>query len=195
MSDDTSKSHMNKRIFRIALVAAGILAFALSTNAKLDSSNEMASQTRWVVNTINARHYLRGTMEQLDGAEMVEAYIASFDYGRIYFTRPEIDDFIFRFGNAMEEFLQQGNLYAAFEVYESFKARAEARTEWAFARLKQDFDFTVDETFTPDRRDAEWPASPEEAEALWLRRLKYELLNEMLSLAPRITKRAMLRSQ
>ena len=183
MPDDTSKSRMNKPIFRIALVAAGALAFALSTNAKLDPSNEMASQTRWVVNTINARHYLRGTMEQLDGAEMVEAYIASFDYGRIYFTRPEVDDFIFRFADAMEEFLQKGNLYAAFEVYKSFKAKAEARTEWAFARLKQDFDFTVDETFTPDRRDAEWPATSEEAEALWLRRLKYELLNEMLSLA------------
>ncbi|MBO73644.1 MAG: hypothetical protein CMD33_00030 [Flavobacteriales bacterium] len=183
MPDDTSTSRMNKPIFRIALVVAGALAFAISTNAKLDPSNEMASQTRWVVNTINARHYLRGTMEQLDGAEMVEAYIASFDYGRIYFTRPEVDDFIFRFADAMEEFLQKGNLYAAFEVYKSFKAKAEARTEWAFARLKQDFDFTVDETFTPDRRDAEWPATSEEAEALWLRRLKYELLNEMLSLA------------
>ena len=183
MPDDTSTSRMNKPIFRVALVVAGALAFALSTNAKLDPSNEMASQTRWVVNTINARHYLRGTMEQLDGAEMVEAYIASFDYGRIYFTRPEVDDFIFRFADAMEEFLQKGNLYAAFEVYKSFKAKAEARTEWAFARLKQDFDFTVDETFTPDRRDAEWPATSEEAEALWLRRLKYELLNEMLSLA------------
>ncbi len=183
MPDDTSTSRMNKPIFRIALVVAGALAFALSTNAKLDPSNEMASQTRWVVNTINARHYLRGTMEQLDGAEMVEAYIASFDYGRIYFTRPEVDDFIFRFADAMEEFLQKGNLYAAFEVYKSFKAKAEARTEWAFARLKQDFDFTVDETFTPDRRDAEWPATSEEAEVLWLRRLKYELLNEILSLA------------
>ena len=183
MPDDTSKSRMNKRIFRITLVVTGLLAFALSTNAKLEPSSEMASQTRWVVNTINARHYLRGTMEQLDGAEMVEAYIASFDYGRIYFTRPEVDDFIFRFADAMEEFLQKGNLYAAFEVYKSFKAKAEARTEWAFARLKQDFDFTVDETFTPDRRDAEWPATSEEAEALWLRRLKYELLNEMLSLA------------
>ena len=183
MTDDTSTSRMNKPIFRIALVVAGALAFALSTNAKLEPSNEMSSQTRWVVNTINARHYLRGTMEQLDGAEMVEAYIASFDYGRIYFTRPEVDDFIFRFADAMEEFLQRGNLYAAFEVYKSFKAKAEARTEWAFARLKQDFDFTIDETFTPDRRDAEWPATSEEAEALWLRRLKYELLNEMLSLA------------
>jgi len=174
---------MNKRIFRIALVLAGALAFVLSTNAKLDPSQEMASQTRWVVNTINARHYLRGTMEQLDGAEMVEAYIASFDYGRMYFTRPEIDDFIFRFGDAMEEFLLKGNLYAAFEIYNSYKQKAEARTEWAFARLEQDFDFAVDETFRPDRREAEWPATPEEADGLWLRRLKYDLLNEMLSLA------------
>ncbi|MFT5837011.1 MAG: carboxyl-terminal processing protease [Candidatus Azotimanducaceae bacterium] len=183
MPNDTSKSRMNKRIFRIALVAAAALAFVLSTNAKLDPSQEMASQTRWVVNTINARHYLRGTMEQLNGAEMVEAYIESFDYGRMHFTRPEVDDFIFRFGDAMEEFLKKGNLYAAFEIYNSFKAKGEARTEWAFARLQQDFDFTVPETFTPDRREAKWPASAEEADALWLRRLKYELLNEMLSLA------------
>ncbi|HBR93090.1 MAG TPA: hypothetical protein DEA90_02890, partial [Opitutae bacterium] len=174
---------MNKRILRIALVAGAALAVVLSTNAKLDPSQEMASQTRWVVNTINARHYLRGTMEQLNGAEMVEAYIESFDYGRMYFLRSEVDEFIFRFGDAMEASLKKGNLYSAFEIYESFKQKAEQRTEWAFERLQKDFDFTVDESFTPDRREAEWPASPEEAEALWLRRLKYELLNEMLSLA------------
>lgn len=174
---------MNKRLFRIALVVAGALAFALSTNAKLESTDEMASQTRWVVNTINARHYLRGSMEQLDGKEMVEAYIESFDYGRMYFTRPEVDDFIFRFADAMEKFLEKGNLYAAFEIYESFKQHAETRTAWAYERLQQDFDFTVDETFRPDRREAEWPADAEAADALWLQRLKYELLNEMLSLA------------
>lgn len=182
-TSDTTQSRMKKRIFRIALVVSAALAFVLSTNAKLDPSQEMASQTRWVVNTINARHYLRGTMEQLNGAEMVEAYIESFDYGRMYFTRPEVDDFIFRFGGAMEEFLKKGNLYAAFEIYDSFKQKAESRTEWAFARLQQDFDFAVNETFTPDRREAEWPATADAVDALWLRRLKYELLNEMLSLA------------
>ncbi|NBB78749.1 MAG: hypothetical protein GVY36_04795 [Verrucomicrobia bacterium] len=174
---------MNKRIFQIALVAAAAFAFILSTNAKLDPSEEMASQTRWVVNTINARHYLRGSMQELDGQEMVEAYIQSFDYSRMYFTRPEVDEFVFRFADAMEEFLKKGNLYAAFEIYDSFKAKAEARTEWTFERLEQDFDFSVDETFQTDRREAEWPASAEEADALWERRLKYELLNEMLSLA------------
>jgi carboxyl-terminal processing protease len=174
---------MNKKIFRIALVAATGLAFALSTNAKLTPTQEMASQTRWVVNTINARHYLRGTMDHLDGAEMVEAYIESFDYGRMYFLRSEVDDFIFRFGDAMEDSLKKGNLYAAFEIYEDFKQHAKTRTEWTYERLKQDFDFTVDETFTPDRREAEWPTTNEEADELWQRRLKYELLNEMLSLA------------
>ena len=70
MSDNTSKSHMNKLIFRIALVAAAILAFALSTNAKLDSPNEIASQTTRVVNTINARHYLPGTIAQPNDPDM-----------------------------------------------------------------------------------------------------------------------------
>ncbi len=41
----------------------------------------------------------------------------------------------------------------------------------------------MDETFRPDRREAEWPATEEEADALWERRIKYELLNELLSLA------------
>ena len=183
MSENTSKARMNKRISRIALVTVAAFAFVVSTNAKLDTSEEMASQTRWVVNTINARHYLHGSMQELDGQEMVEAYIKSFDYSRMHFTRPEVDEFVFRFADAMEEFLKKGNLYAAFEIYDSFKAKVEARTEWTYERLKQDFDFTIDETFQTDRREAEWPASAEEADTLWQRRLKYELLNEMLSLA------------
>lgn len=183
MPDTHSKSRMKKRIFRITLVALVALAFGISTNAELDPSEEMASQTRWVVNTINARHYLRGTMEELDGQEMVEAYIHSFDYNRMYFTRPEVDEFLFRFADAMEAFLKKGNLYAAFEIYGAFQEKAEARTEWAFERLEQDFDFAVDETYQTDRREAEWPANSEAADALWERRLKYELLNEVLSLA------------
>ena len=151
--------------------------------AELKQSAEMASQTRWVVNTINARHYLRESMESLDGNEIVEAYVESFDYGRMYFMRSEIDEFIFRFGDAMEDFLEKGNLYAAFEIYSAFRNTAETRTDWIYERLQQDFDFTKDVFFRPDRREAEWPVDANAAEDLWERRLKYELLNEMMSLA------------
>ncbi len=143
----------------------------------------MREQTRWVVNTINSLHYLRDSIDQLDGREIIEAYIKSFDYGQMYFLREDIDDFCFRFGDAMEGFLEKGNLYAAFEIYESFKQKMAKRITWVNARLDENFDFSLDETFVPDRREADWANSEEESEDLWRRRLKYELLNEILSLA------------
>jgi carboxyl-terminal processing protease len=170
--------------FAVRTICVAFVALqTLPAQAALTQTTEMASQTRWVVNTINARHYLRESIETMDGTEIVEAYIEAFDYGRMYFLRSEIDDFLFRFSDAMEKFLEKGNLYAAFEIYDTFVQTAQVRTEWVYGRLKQDFDFTEDETFAPDRREAEWPASKEAANDLWERRLKYELLNEMLSLA------------
>ena len=168
--------------------AAAVLVLAVSLHSSeptdpLAPSKEMASQTRWVVNTINARHYLRDTMEKLDGTEMVEAYIESFDYSRMYFLQSDLEDFNFRFAESMENFLEKGNLYAAFEIYDSFKQIAESRTDWVFSHLQEDWDFSSDANFAPDRREAEWPASKKEADDLWERRLKYELLNELLSLA------------
>ncbi len=168
----------------VRLAALALISLqSLTAEVELKQSAEMAAQTRWVVNTINARHYLRDSMQKLDGNEIVEAYIESFDYSRMYLLRSQIDDFIFRFGDAMEAFLQKGNLYAAFEIYDTYRQTAEARTEWVYERLKQDFDFTQNEHFTPDRREAEWPADEAAADDLWERRLKYELLNEMMSLA------------
>ncbi len=174
------KRHLALIPFCIALVASLPPHAAAET---LEPTDEMAAQTRWVVNTINARHYLRETVGKLDGKEMVEAYVESFDYGKMYFRREEVDEFVFRFADAMEQFLDKGNLYAAFEIYRVYKEKASQRVDWIRNRLEQDFDFGIDETFAPDRRERDWPASKERADALWERRLKYELLNEMLSLA------------
>ena len=149
----------------------------------LAPTTEMGEQTRWVVNTINNRHYLRDTIGELDGREIIEAYVKSFDYSRMYFLQSELDEFHFRFADAMEAFLQKGNLYAAFEIFKAFRQNMEVRTQWIFERLEGDIDFSADESFYTDREDAPWPTDTKAADALWERRIKYELLNEMLSLA------------
>jgi carboxyl-terminal processing protease len=173
----------HKSLPRLGCIALAAISLCAPAHAALEQTTEMTAQTRWVVNTINARHYLRESMEKLDGAEIVEAYTASFDYGHMYFTLAEVENFKFRFAAAMEEFLEKGNLYAAFEIYKAFQANVQARTEWAYERLEQDFDFALEQTFAPDRRKAEWPENTATSEDLWGRRLKYELLNEILSLA------------
>lgn len=172
-----------KIITRLGCITLAAITLQTTVHAEFEQTKEMATQTRWVVNTINARHYLRGNMEKLDGTEIVEAFTESFDYGRMYFIRSEVDDFVFRFGDAMEDFLQKGNLYAAFQIYAAYQENVQARTDWAYERLTQDFEFNAEESFAPDRREAEWPANVAESTDLWERRLKYELLNELLSLA------------
>ena len=169
--------------FRLFSITFAMFMVQLPVCSGFDKSDHLATQTQWVVDTIKSRHYLRGSMEELNGAEIVEAFVKSFDYNRMYFIRSDIDNFIFRFGDAMEAFLQKGNLYAAFEIYADFQKNTQARTDWIHERLDQDFDFGPEESFTPDRREAEWPGDSAESNALWERRLKYELLNELLSLA------------
>ena len=173
----------SKTMFRICLITLAAIAIQLSVCTGFEQTKELAAQTRWAVNTINSRHYLHGSMETLDGTEIVESFVKTFDYSHMYFLRSEIDDFIFRFGNAMEEFLQKGNLYPAFEIYSAYQAKAQTWTDWVNERLDQDFNFSADEYFTPDRSKADWPANENVSIALWERRLKYELLNELLSLA------------
>ncbi len=170
-------------MFRISFIALLAILLQLSICTGFEQSGELDAQTRWAVDTINSRHYLSGSMKSLDGTEIVESFIETFDYGHMYFLRSEVDDFIFRFGDAMEEFLQKGNLYPAFEIYSAYQEKAQYWTDWAEERLEQDFDFSKDDEFTPDRSEMDWPADEATSTSLWERRLKYELLNELLSLA------------
>lgn len=173
-----------KRFSALFICLYGItLTLHAGEEKALQPSKDMSAQTRWVVHTIHTRHYLRERLSQLDGSEIVEAYIESFDYSKMYFTRPQVDDFVFRFAEAIEGFLEKGNLYAAFEIYEAYKAQMQLRHEWITEYLNGPIDFSGDQSFLPDRKDAHWPSSRDGADALWQQRLKYQLLNEMLSLA------------
>ena len=164
----------------LLLVLASPIQRVLSN---LEPTVEMGDQTRWVVNTINDRHYLRDSIGTLDGQAIVEAYIESFDYSRMYFLKSQIDSFCFRFSESMEAFLEKGNLYAAFEIYKAYSKEVQERTDWINKRLNKTFDFTISAFFTPDRREADWPVNKSAANKVWEARLKYELLNELLSLA------------
>jgi len=157
---------------------------------EIEPNSEMKAQTRWVVGTLKSRHYLRDTIERLNGKEMVKAYLESFDNSKMFFLREDVEDFVFRYADSMEQFLAKGNLYPAFEIFREYRRTMAKRVEWIDKRLEDDFDFEADATFDPDRREAPWPESEEARDALWERRLKYELLNEMLSLAASPEKRA-----
>lgn len=167
---------------RFRFIILAVLSLS-SLKAELLQTPEMAAQTRWAVGTIQSKHYLRDQMNALDGQAVIEAYIESYDYRRMFFNREEVDRFLFRFGSAVEAFLNKGNLYAAFEIYDAYKEQFTRRTEWINRWIERDFTFTSGTHYIPDRGESDWPKDTVAANHLWQKRIEYELLNELLLLA------------
>jgi carboxyl-terminal processing protease len=74
-----------------------------------------------------------------------------------------------------------GNIDPAYDIFYTYRDRVSARTAWIFSELRQDPDFTANQTFRPDRLKAAWPSTTADADDLWRRRLKYELVQEILN--------------
>ena len=156
---------------------------ACNLHAELIQTPKMAAQTRWAVETIQSKHYLRDQIDDLDGQAVVTAYMKLLDPQHIYFNQEDKKQFLFRFGSAIEAFLNKGNHYAAFEIYALYKERFTQRAEWINQFIERDFTFTSHMNFIPDRRDSKWPKDAAAANSLWEKRIEYELLEELLSLA------------
>ena len=167
---------------RFSLFSVLLLSTGLSlTHALPKPSPSMESETRWAVDTVNRQHYLKSAIPELSGEDILDAYMRSLDPSKLFFTQADFDEFLFRFGDAFESFMNNGNLYPAFAIFERFFERLQKRVDWIRERLEEPFDFFADASFVTDRRELDRPADQAEADALWQDRLMFELLNEILS--------------
>jgi carboxyl-terminal processing protease len=83
----------------------------------------------------------------------------------------------------MEGFLENGNLYPAFTIYNDYTRKFKARTDWVLKRLDAPFVFEKDTLFESDRTESQWMNTQAEADSLWNEFIQYQVLNELLSIA------------
>jgi carboxyl-terminal processing protease len=76
---------------------------------------------------------------------------------------------------------EEGNLQPAFQIFTVYRDRASSRIGWVLDELDGDFDFSAEDSYVIDRAEANWPGSIEEADELWRRRLKFELIPDLLN--------------
>jgi carboxyl-terminal processing protease len=74
------------------------------------------------------------------------------------------------------------DLTPAFAIFQRFMERLQQHVAYVHELLKEDkFQFTGDDRYLLDRRQAPWPKDLQEAKLLWRDRLRYEFLQEKLS--------------
>ena len=148
---------------------------------KLKPTTKMVGETKWVTQALQRYHYLNQSVDDIDFKEFVRTFMERFDGFHMYFLDTDREDFEIRLGLNMPTYLSDGNLYPAYKIFERFQKRSFERIDWVFERLDKPFEFTSDETYEPDRKEAEWPKDKAAADKLWEARLTYEILNEVLS--------------
>jgi carboxyl-terminal processing protease len=144
-------------------------------------TSEMRAETIYMTRCMEELHYNHRDISLLDHREILSDYMAELDVDHMFFLRREVDDFIGRFSPTLDIFISGGSLMPAFTIFDKYRRNAYSRLDWIANRLQQDWDFSSDDHYAPDRKKAEWPVSQLESDILWEKRLKYELLNEMMN--------------
>jgi carboxyl-terminal processing protease len=135
----------------------------------------------YVTKIFSGYHYRKFNVNDSLSSKMYENYLGEIDRGKLYFLASDVQYFE-KYRNQLDEALSNGDLTAAYDMYNTFRKRYRERSGFIDKLLTNpSFDFTVDESFNTDREKATWAKSNDELNEIWRKLLKNEALELKLS--------------
>ena len=162
-------------------------AVAASAVAQTDRQTELNPQPYYgkvaqeVVKRLEKKHVLRRRFDDEMSKRAWTNLVANYDYNRMVFLKSDIDRFA-SMEKGIDDAIARGDVSFVYDMHKVFIKRIADRVNYVTnLLLTTEFDFSVDENYTWRRKDAEWPATVEEQDELWRKRIKNEMLSIVLS--------------
>ncbi|MEZ0487723.1 carboxy terminal-processing peptidase [Fibrella aquatica] len=133
-----------------------------------------------VTQLLTRYHYRKVRLSDSLSAVVWSNYLKEMDPSKVYFLASDVTSFE-KYKNQIDDALVNGDLTAAFDMYNVFRKRFNERTAFVNQTLSKPFSFTADETYNVDREKAQWPKTPEEQNDLWRKMLKNQALELKLA--------------
>lgn len=179
---ETSFSRMNTPFRSLTLVAV-LCAVALAAEparAKSDSEQIAVSVGR----LLEEGHYTHQSLNDDISRKFLRTYLELLDFSHLFFTQQDVDMLNAKYATSLDDDVLLGNLKPAYEIYDLYTKRVDARVAKVKALLKEKPNFKNDETIEISRQKSPWPKDEEEADQIWRGRIASELLQEHLSEHP-----------
>lgn len=165
-----------------------IVLFACGAAASVDTEDALrlvpSMDQRKAANTakifLTNWHYKPTRLDDDLSSEIFDAYLELLDPNRVYFLQSDIDRFD-RYRDQIDNALRHSDLAPPFEIFNLYVDRVLDRVEFAKERVKQPFDFTIDEDYYYDREDLPWAKDRGELDELWRQRVKNDYLRLKLT--------------
>jgi carboxyl-terminal processing protease len=146
----------------------------------LEPSIDQRYATNLATKFLTNWHYKDTRLDDELSSEIFDGYLALLDPNKVYFLGTDIEVFE-RYRSGLDDALRHSDLLPAYEIFNVYVDRVRQRVNYSRSRVKQPFDFTIDEYYPFDREDASWALNTEELDGLWRLRVKNDYLRLKLT--------------
>ncbi len=149
----------------------------------VDERRSLQEEARLVISILQSNHLSKRGFHELSAEELLYFYLGYLDPEGMIFNDRQATFLVKRFERSLKaSYLSKGDMYPAYEMFNTFNKNAGKRIEWIQERLDEPFDLEGDGTYEINFEDEEnpWPKNKRVADDKWERYLTYQLLNEML---------------
>ncbi len=143
-----------------------------------ESQHKRASQL--ITHILTTNHYKKKVIDDSLSSEIFDRFLKKLDYNRLYFLNSDIESFA-KYRYEFDDYIKNGKINVPFEIFNIYQQRVAQRLDFAFIRLENEFDYSLDEYYTVDRSELSWASSKLELDDLWRKRLKAAALNLKLA--------------
>jgi len=171
----------NKWICGVVLSSVLFLFPALRAAEQVQSDEVYGQAGKLVARFLQEQHFARHPIDPVVSADWVRSYMKALDYNHLFFTQDDLNNFETQYAALVGLDIAKGDLTPSYEIYKIFRQRVDAKIAWVMQRLDKPFDFTTQDFYETDRSKADWPKAGAEADLLWERRLKFEVLQDRLA--------------
>ena len=133
-----------------------------------------------VTQLLTRYHYRKVRLSDSLSAVVWNNYLKEMDPSKVYFLASDVTSFE-KYKYQIDDALVNGDLTAAFDMYNVFRRRFNERTDYVKQTLSKPFSFTTDESYNVDREKAQWPKTADEQNDIWRKMLKNQALELKLA--------------
>jgi carboxyl-terminal processing protease len=132
---------------------------------------------------LEREHFLRQPIDDAMARRWFESFLENLDPMKVYLLQSDVDAFAQK-RDTLDDLVKRGDVSFAYEVFSRFLQRVDARQPLIERLLSTAHDFTQEESIVVDRKATAWAKTEAEAEDLWRRRIKWDLLVQKMEKTP-----------
>lgn len=167
-------------LLALTLSLSGLAAAEAPAPLKPTEEQQKAAVT--LIKRLTNDHYRKMAFDDNLSSRYFDEYFKSLDSSKNFFLQSDIDEFAPKRKSFDDEY-SAGNLSTGFAIFNRYNERVVARLEKIIALLQDPetkIDLNEKDQIESDRKDAAWPKTEAEADELWLRYIKSNILNSVL---------------